>query len=273
MYKSESAKIKYRQILYLRKCWEINLLKLGRPVGCSGRPDHTSLESLLALQGHALSIITCALIRLCICRCAVHRLSAGAQRPIHRRVFLLGVRSVDHQVSRLLGPSVDEITVTAPGVATCQLQRRSAAPSIREDIAKVVADAEPQLRHWGRAVRAPVIGAVLTALVGRLQGVRVHTLWKVEQGLEMCVASSAGKAILVGFDTVLALATPWDLGIRRRLVCSCCRRVAGYHFQILGNANLRISLAQIVVCTESADWNGFVGWTAVRGVEQRGNPY
>lgn len=134
-----------------------------------------------------------------------------------------------------------------PGVAAGQLDRRSATPSVGQDLAQVVADGEAQLGHGLGALGAPVVRAVVAALVRRLQGVLVDTLGEVQERLQVGAAGGAREAVLVGRDAIVALAHPLDLGVRRGIRGGGGRGGTRDHLQVLRDGDLGRCLAQVVV--------------------------
>lgn len=102
-----------------------------------------------------------------ILRSTLGPILASTQRPINLHKLPL-IRRLQHILRRLRNPSINEIAVPAVRRATRQLHRRGAGPPIRQQLAQIVANGEPQLRdalHAGRAAvrgpktAAPVLGA------------------------------------------------------------------------------------------------------------------
>lgn len=110
-------------------------------------------------------------------------------RPHHPPKLPL-IITLQHILRRLGHPPIDKIAMPAIAAPTRQLQRRLPRPPIRQGLAQVVADTEPQLGdalHVGRAaVRGLEAGLpVLGARVGALQRGGVDAVVEEEEGLQV----------------------------------------------------------------------------------------
>lgn len=184
---------------------------------------------------------------------------------------MLGSSGGDHVLGRLFSPAVDEIAVGAVRVSAGELEGSSAAPSVGEGLAQVVPDAEAKLWHGLHVLGAPVGCAVCATLVGDLEGRLVDTVGEVKQSLEMGRARALGEAIRIKSHGV-ALAEPFNLGVRRagarRLGCG----ITSKHPQVLGHGHLGLRIAQTVVCAEAEQRDGRIRAAAIFGVNQSRDP-
>lgn len=156
-------------------------------------------------------------------------------------------------------------------IAAGKLERSSATPAIGQNIAQVIADGEAKLGHAVVILRAPVAGTVALVLVRDLERVDIDALGEVQESLEMGAARGAREAVLVGLNVVV-LAEPRHLRIGGRLVGCRGRGRSSQHHEVLGNGNLGLALAQVVVGGESEQWDVVICFAIIGSVDKRGDP-
>lgn len=153
-------------------------------------------------------------------------------------------------------------------------ERRIARPAIRQHTVDIVADAEAQLGHDLHVRGAPVVGSIRAGSVGVVECLLVDAVGEVDQRLQVRAASRrrerGGNLVC---RCIIALAKPFDLGIRVHGVFSLGSGLSGHHHQVLGDSHFSRGISQVVVGREAADRHGVVAITAIGGVEKSWNPY
>lgn len=250
----------------LHKCCDAsdlcaNKTRLGGPT--------PGFDVTLAHGGNALGVVAGAVGGVSVGGLAGRTGVVGAEGAVDGGELLLLLGGGEHVGGSLRGPTVDEVAVRAPGGAAGELEGRGAAPAVGEDLAEVVADGEAELRH---GLHAGGAAATALGLVGGLEGLGVDTLGEVEELLEVGAAGRRGETVGVGAAAAAVLAGPRGLGIGDHVALGGGGGLAGNHLEVLGNSDLGLCLAKVVVGAEARERHGLVGLAAVGGVERRGDP-
>ena len=139
----------------------------------------------LAHHGQARLIVVSAAVGISVSSSARRTALAITVLAVDLRKLALILGVVEHVLGGVLEPAVNKVTMHAERRAGRELERGRAAPSIRQDLAQVVADREAQARDAVPALGAVVLGLERARAVRAVERRRLDAVVEAEDGLQV----------------------------------------------------------------------------------------